>query len=122
MSEALSPQNPSALSEQAVINALGALAQTQRLRAFRALVLAGPPGLPAGAIAAQLGISPSALSFHLKELSHAGLATSANQGRQVVYSAAFAQMNQLLSYLVSHCCEGQACAPAPINCCPKESP
>lgn len=95
--------------ESAVVASLAALAQTQRLRAFRALVIAGPDGLTPGAIAEQLAIAPSALSFHLKELAHAGLVSSEPQGRYLIYRANFAQMDALLGYLTEHCCQGQAC-------------
>jgi ArsR family transcriptional regulator len=98
-----------ALDEGAAVKALAALAQAQRLRAFRALVVAGPDGLTPGAMAEQLGIAPSALSFHLKELSHSGLASSEARGRNLIYRANFAQMNALLGYLTEHCCEGGAC-------------
>ena len=97
------------LDEPAAVRALAALAQTQRLRAFRALVVAGPGGLTPGAMAEQLGVAPSALSFHLKELLHAGLATSEPRGRNLIYRADIGQMNALLAYLTEHCCEGQAC-------------
>ena len=95
--------------ETAALRSLAALAQAQRLRAFRALVVAGPEGLPAGAIAEQLGIAPSALSFHLKELAHAGLVGSEPRGRFLIYRANFTRMNALLAYLSEHCCQGQAC-------------
>ena len=91
------------------VRALAALAQGQRLRAFRALVTAGPTGLTPGVLAATLGLSPSALSFHLKELSHAGLASSEPRGRNLVYRADFGRMNALLAYLTANCCEGQVC-------------
>lgn len=99
----------SKLSESAALSSLAALAQAQRLRAFRALVGAGPQGLTAGALAEALGISPSALSFHLKELAHAGLVSSEPQGRYLVYRADFRQMDALLGYLTEHCCQGAAC-------------
>lgn len=95
--------------EAAAVKALAALAQAQRLRAFRALVVAGPEGLTPGAIAEQLGVGASALSFHLKELSHAGLVSSEPRGRNLIYRASFGQMNALLAYLTQHCCQGQAC-------------
>ena len=95
--------------ENAALKALSALAQMQRLRAFRALVVAGPVGLTPGAMAEQLAVSPSALSFHLKELSHSGLVTSEARGRNLIYRADFPQMNSLLRYLTEHCCEGEAC-------------
>lgn len=97
------------IDEPVAVKALAALAQPQRLRAFRALVVAGPEGLTPGAMAEQLGIAPSALSFHLKELSHAGLATSEPRGRNLIYRASFDQMNALLAYLTLHCCQGEAC-------------
>ena len=97
-------------TEAGAVKALAALAQAQRLRAFRALVVAGPDGLTPGAIAAQLEIAPSALSFHLKELANAGLAASEPRGRNLIYRANFGQMNALLTYLTEHCCQGEACA------------
>jgi ArsR family transcriptional regulator, arsenate/arsenite/antimonite-responsive transcriptional repressor len=99
------------LDESDVLKALAALAQTQRLRAFRALVVAGPDGLTPGTMAEQLAVAPSALSFHLKELSYSGLATSEARGRNLIYRANFAQMNGLLGYLNEHCCGGQPCGP-----------
>jgi len=95
-------------SESQAVRVLAALAQTQRLRAFRALVIAGPAGLTPGVLAAELDISPSALSFHLKELVHAGLAASEPAGRHLIYRANFSRMNALLAYLTEHCREGQA--------------
>jgi ArsR family transcriptional regulator len=103
-------------SEADVLSALAGLAQAQRLRAFRALVVAGAEGLNAGTLAQQLGIAPSALSFHLKELTHAGLITSEAQGRFIVYRASFNRMNGLLAYLTEHCCQGQACEVSPGGC------
>ncbi len=95
--------------ESTTVRALAALAQAQRLRAFRALVVAGPEGLTPGAIAEQLGVGASALSFHLKELANAGLVSSEPRGRNLIYRARFDQMNALLAYLTQHCCQGQAC-------------
>jgi len=91
------------------VAALAALAQVQRLRAFRALVVAGPAGVTPSMIAEQLGVAPSALSFHLKELAHAGLVTSEPRGRNLIYRANFETMNSLLGYLTEHCCQGAAC-------------
>lgn len=95
--------------ESATLKALGALAQAQRLRAFRALVKAGPAGMTPGTLGALLGLAPSALSFHLKELATAGLVATEPRGRHVIYRADFQRMDQLLAYLVAHCCQG-ACA------------
>ena len=68
-----------------VIAALAALAHESRLAVFRALVEVGPQGLPAGNLATMLDVAPSSLSFHLKELAHAGLITSRQEGRFVIY-------------------------------------
>ena len=104
------------VDEGSAVKALAALAQAQRLRAFRALVVAGPEGLTPGAMAEHLGIAPSALSFHLKELAHAGLVTAEPRGRNLIYRASFDQMNALLAYLTEHCCQGEACGPDAATC------
>ena len=107
----------STLDESAALKALAALAQTQRLRAFRALVVAGPGGLTPGAMAEQLAVAPSALSFHLKELSYSGLVTSEARGRNLIYRANFPQMNGVLRYLTEHCCGGQPCETDAVAAC-----
>ncbi len=100
------------MQENDVVRALAALAQEVRLRVFRALVVAGPAGLTPGDLSTQLEVAPNTLSFHLKELSHAGLISQERQGRNLIYRAAFDTMNALLAYLTENCCEGQACAPS----------
>jgi ArsR family transcriptional regulator len=100
------------MEESDAITALAALAQPIRLRAFRALVVAGPGGLTPGDLSAQLEVAATTLSFHLKELMHADLVTQERDGRHLIYRAAFAHMNGLLSYLTEHCCQGQSCLPA----------
>ena len=91
------------------VKALAALAHETRLAVFRMLVQAGPDGLTPGAIAETLGIAASPLSFHLKELSHAGLITARPDGRKIYYSAHFAAMNELVAYLTDNCCGGVTC-------------
>jgi DNA-binding transcriptional ArsR family regulator len=106
--------------ETQVVEALAALAQSQRLRAFRALVVAGSEGLTPSALSALLDLAPSALSFHLKALSHAGLVSAESSGRNLIYRAEFARMNDLLTYLTQDCCQGQSCAVVPEaskTCC-----
>ena len=95
------------MDEATAVKALAALAQAQRLRAFRALVAAGPSGLTPGVMAEQLGVAPSALSFHLKELAHSGLVSAEARGRNLIYRASFDHMTALLGYLTAHCCQGQ---------------
>jgi DNA-binding transcriptional ArsR family regulator len=94
------------------VQALSALAQESRLAIFRLLVQAGPAGLAAGAIGAKLDLPPATLSFHLAGLTRAGLAQSRQDGRFVIYSAAFEQMNGLVAFLTENCCGGSDCAPA----------
>ena len=102
-------ENPLRLDEASAVKALAALAQAHRLRAFRALVVAGQDGLIPGRMAEQLDVTPSALSFHLKELAHSGLVSSEARGRNLIYRANFSHMNALLGYLTEHCCNGGAC-------------
>jgi ArsR family transcriptional regulator, arsenate/arsenite/antimonite-responsive transcriptional repressor len=97
---------------------LASLAQTTRLDIFRALVVAGPAGMPAGALADALGVAPTALSFHLKELRFASLVDSEPQGRFVIYHARFDTMNALLSFLTENCCAGTAQTGDADACCP----
>lgn len=105
------------MDESSTVAALSALAQVQRLRAFRALVVAGNEGLTPSVIAEKLGIAPNSLSFHLKELHHAGLVGVEQRGRHLIYRANFEAMNGLLGYLTEHCCEGAACAVGPGAAC-----
>jgi len=97
------------MNEAQTVSALGALAHAQRLRVFRALVVAGPEGLTPSVMAQRLDVARSALSFHLKELTHAGLVTVEPQGRNLIYRADFSRMNGLLGYLTEHCCQGDTC-------------
>ena len=97
------------MNEEQTIAALSALAHSQRLRTFRALVVVGSSGLTPSVLADQLGVARNALSFHLKELSHAGLVTVEQQGRNLIYRADFSRMNGLLGYLTEHCCQGVPC-------------
>lgn len=105
------------MEEKEAVNALAALAQGMRLRVFRALVGAGPQGLTPGALTATLDVPASTLSFHLKELMHAGLVSQERDGRNLIYRPALDQMNALLAYLSAHCCQGAPCvAPGPGDC------
>ena len=105
------------MDEPTAVKALAALAQAQRLRAFRALVAAGTDGLTPGAIAELLGVAPSALSFHLKELSHSGLVSVEARGRNLIYRANFDHMTALLGYLTANCCQGQPCEASSVAGC-----
>jgi DNA-binding transcriptional ArsR family regulator len=101
------------MDQKHAIAALGALAQETRLELFRLLVTCGPQGLPAGVIAERLGVQPSSLSFHLAQLTHAGLITQRRLSRHLIYSAEYGTMSELLAYLTENCCgRGDACVPA----------
>ena len=102
------------MDERQALAAFAALGQEHRLRMVRALVTAGPDGLAAGVLAETVGIANTNLSFHLKELSHAGLVTSRREGKSVIYSAAYLGLSDLIQFLMRDCCQGrpEVCAPA----------
>ncbi len=97
------------MDENQVVAALAALAQPMRLQVFRALVVAGDAGLTPGTMADALGVAAPTLSFHLKELLHAGLISQERAGRHLIYRAEYARMNAVLQYLTSNCCQGAQC-------------
>ncbi|MES2208488.1 MAG: metalloregulator ArsR/SmtB family transcription factor [Pseudomonadota bacterium] len=105
------------MENKTVVTALAALAQESRLNVFRLLVQMGPEGMPAGKIAEHLGIPASSLSFHLKELSYAGLISSQQKSRSIIYSANYAAMNDLISFLTENCCNGKPCLPINSPAC-----
>src|SRR3982751_482207 len=98
------------MEETHVVRSLAALAQPVRLQVFRALVVRGSTGLTPGTMAEALGIPPNTLSFHLKELTHAGLVTQERSSRNIIYRAAYDHMNALLGYLTANCCKETPCA------------
>jgi DNA-binding transcriptional ArsR family regulator len=107
------------MEEKDVVQSLAALAQPIRLQVFRALVVRGASGLTPGAMAEGLAIPPNTLSFHLKELTHAGLVTQERASRNIIYRAAFDRMNALLGYLTENCCKDSTCAVEAMvdSCC-----
>jgi DNA-binding transcriptional ArsR family regulator len=103
------------------VSALAALAQENRLDVFRLLVQAGPEGMPAGAVAADLKLAPNTLTFHFDRLRDAGLVTVRREGRSMIYAARFEVMNGLLGFLTENCCQGAADACAPAVCKPSRA-
>ncbi len=103
------------MNHPTAVAALAALAQETRLAIFRRLVREGAPGLPAGVLAAELGVAPPTLTFHLNQLATAGLVQSRRAGRQVFYALEVDTMRGLLGFLVEDCCQGhpELCAPLP---------
>ncbi|NBW75267.1 MAG: transcriptional regulator [Sphingomonadaceae bacterium] len=100
------------MQAETVIRALGALAQEHRLATYRLLVQAGADGMAAGALAEAVGLPASSMSFHLAQLSHAGLVSQRRQSRSIIYAADYAAMSELMGYLTENCCGGNSCAPA----------
>ena len=115
------------METKTAVTALAALAQETRLSIFRLLVQAGPEGVPAGRISEQLEVPSATLSFHLKDLTHAGLVTPRQEGRFIYYSADFERMAALMSFLTQNCCRGmpQECftvmETALGTCCPPQA-
>ncbi|HUH88204.1 MAG TPA: metalloregulator ArsR/SmtB family transcription factor [Pusillimonas sp.] len=105
------------MNESSVVKALGALAQETRLKLFRLLVVAGEEGLNPGQMAETLDVTPTALSFHLKELSHAGLVSTERDGRNIIYRADYGAMDTLLAFLTKECCQGRPCLATTTQAC-----
>ncbi|EIM02089.1 transcriptional regulator [Rhodanobacter thiooxydans] len=110
------------MQNRQAITILAALAQESRLAVYRLLVEHAPEGLAASAIAEKLGLPNATLSFHLKELSHAGLVSSRQSGRFIYYAPVIEAMDELVGYLTDHCCSQSAgtCATAKRKCAPKK--
>lgn len=100
--------------QRQAVQAFAALGQEHRLGIVRTLVTAGPGGVSAGALADAVGVSATNLSFHVKELSHAGLVKSRREGRSILYTADFPALSGLIAFLMRDCCQGhpEVCAPA----------
>lgn len=105
------------MEDKFVIKALAALAQTNRLQIFRALVVKGNDGLTPAMLAESLGMPANTLSFHLKELMNADLISQERSGRNLIYRAQYDRMNAVLAYLSQNCCQGQACEVSPKALC-----
>jgi ArsR family transcriptional regulator len=88
-----------------------ALGHESRLAIFRLLVEAGEPGMVPGVIAEKLGLPAATLSFHLAHLTRVGLIKGQKQSRFIGYSANYAAMDELISFLTRNCCQGAACLP-----------
>ena len=105
------------METKSAITALLALAQDSRLAIFRALIQVGPEGMSAGKIGDLTNIAPSSVSFHMKELAHAGIVSARKEGRFVIYTANFNAMNELIAFLTENCCSGHPCLSTPRQVC-----
>jgi len=110
------------LDEPQALDAFAALSQETRLKMVRALVVAGPEGLAAGAVGDLVGASSSSASFHLSHLERAGLVQSRRAARSIIYTANFDGLSGLVEFLMRDCCQGrpEVCLPASLvaaSCC-----
>ena len=103
------------LAEPQALDAFAALSQPTRLQMVRVLVVAGPAGLPAGAIGEKVGVSSSSASFHLSNLERAGLIQSRREARSIIYSANFDGLAALVEFLMMDCCQGHPDVCAPVE-------
>jgi DNA-binding transcriptional ArsR family regulator len=112
------------MEERQALLSFGALSQETRLRIVRALVIAGPEGMPAGSVAEKVGVSATNVSFHLKALEQAGLVTQQRASRSIIYAARYDALGGLVKFLMEDCCAGHPdiCAPAGAAkvCCAAE--
>ncbi len=106
------------MNDAEVVRALSALAQESRLRLFRLLVVAGREGATPTRMGEELGIAPTSISFHMKELVSAGLVSQERDGRHIIYRAQVDAMNELLGFLTANCCGGEPCLTTaiPVSC------
>ncbi|MGE3831468.1 MAG: ArsR/SmtB family transcription factor [Parvibaculaceae bacterium] len=107
------------MKERQALDVFAALAQETRLRIVRQLVKAGPEGIAAGTIAERMGVSPSNVSYNLKELETAGLIQSRREARSIIYSADYDVLSELIGFLLKDCCcnHPDICGPALSNSC-----
>jgi len=100
-------------TDSRIASMFAALSQPTRLRII-SVVAAGPAeGTPAGEIARAVHCPASTLSFHLKELSQAGLLKAEPQGRFIRYSVittAFQSLSDFVRGLPGAPDSGQAAA------------
>ncbi len=104
LSETMAPAD-----EKRVVMQLAALAQSSRLRIFRELIKvfdvgSGTRGLAAGELASRMQMPAPTLSFHLKELTRAGLVSSQRQGRSVIYRVSGENIRALIDFMLKDCC------------------
>jgi len=114
------------MDERQALMSFAALSQETRLAVVRTLVVAGPEGMAAGTIAEKMGVSPSNISFHLKELQRSGLIAQRRESRSIVYSANYDALSGLVTFLMHDCCAGHprvlGTAQGDVDCCSTEKP
>ncbi|WP_421984287.1 ArsR/SmtB family transcription factor [Roseibium sp.] len=96
------------MNEADALAAFASISSVTRLRILKRLVEAGSSGLTAGDIADAVGATPSRTSFHLSNMSDAGLVTSSRQARRITYRIDFTAVGALMRYLLEDCCNNNA--------------
>ena len=111
------------MDERQALSSFGALSQDTRLQIVRMLVRAGPDGMAAGSIAEKSGVSASNVSFHLKELEHAGLIAARRVARSIIYAVDYKALRGLVEFLMRDCCAGHPdiCGPEGGRCLPSKA-
>jgi ArsR family transcriptional regulator, arsenate/arsenite/antimonite-responsive transcriptional repressor len=85
------------VSDPQLVAVLAALGHGLRLNLWRLLLPHGPQGLPAGTIARRMSILPSTLSFHLRQMTQAGILVQRRSSRQIIYAVNPDIMNGLIA-------------------------
>jgi DNA-binding transcriptional ArsR family regulator len=94
------------VSEQKAADALAALGNRTRLRIFKLLVRAGREGTNVGTLQRHLGIPATTLAHHLATLTNASLVEQERRGREVICTASYKAVNDVLAYVKAECCAG----------------
>ena len=94
------------VSEQKAADALAALGNRTRLRIFKLLVRAGREGTNVGTLQRHLGIPATTLAHHLATLTNASLVEQERRGREVICTANYKAVNDVLAYVKAECCAG----------------
>ncbi len=94
------------LQEAKAADALAAMGNRTRLRIFKILVRAGRDGANVGTIQRMLDVPATTLAHHLAALAGAGLIDQQRRGREVICTANFKTVNDVLAYVREECCAG----------------
>src|ERR1700722_16714839 len=89
------------MDDRIAVAVLAALAHAVRLRLWCTLLPHGQLGVSAGSIAAMLDIAPSSLSFHLHQMTYAGVLVQRRSNRRIIYAVNPAFVDALRAFLVS---------------------
>ncbi len=94
------------LMEQKAADAMAALGNRTRLRIFKLLVRAGREGTNIGTLQRHLAIPATTLAHHIATLTQSGLLAQERRGREVICTANYKAVNDVLAYVKAECCAG----------------